>query len=824
MHYRCSLVCMENEFPVEDFQLPNPLGEVEEFPLEQVSMNEPELSMGPSDIYSMEDYLYSQNSEDEPQQEVDFHENLAEYLSESELHSLAGELIDLVQKDKESRSKWDTTNKAVLDKIGFDLKSVNETSDGLLELLNVYDSTLATALVTFCSVITPELLPSGGPADYKILGVPTLEDEQEGENIKDFLNHYLMDVDKPFYSDFEKLIISTAFFGSGFKVVQRDDISGSPISRFVKASDMIINYECTSLIDSDRITQVTYFTKKEIMMRQLNGTFISMPLKNINSDDEDDSSYTIESTIKSMDGVTSNEDSDNSLYKFYVMQCNLIIEQDKFEVPKKKFEKEVNYEDIPKPYLITICLDSRTIVSIRRDWEQDSTEFKRKKRIVHYYYMPGFGLYGLGLSSLIGSNCLTSTSILKQLLTSAIFNNYPAGFLASNTKIQDNEKRLEPGEFRRLESGQLPIQSVVMGLPFKGADPLLNELRMDINRRSEALAATSQMPIENINGHLSQVVLFALLESLNTVQSRVAKGFHKSFGEELELIYNIFKENELGEYNFSVPGKEVIVSKDNFRDNFKIIPVSDPNIMTSYQRILRNDAILKTAQAFPELHNMRNIITMLYESLGVRNIDKIMMPEEQSPNALDPITENTYMIQGKPVKAALWQNHDAHMVTHNMISAEQYPNSAAAVQAHTQEHLAMKYLVEMQAKIGMEMPDEQQLMNPEVQNQIAVMAAEVAQQEQAQQQDNQPQPLDPSQVMMADIEQRREKAEMDLQIEQLKLEIEKMKLETKTFEAQLRFETEKNKLEAQKDIQEEKNELALLINEMKTTKGEINEY
>jgi len=766
-------------------------------------------------ILNPDGYFSEENEEEQmPMEELPegaFYANLAEDMGEDELERISTKILEGIQEDRESRSDWENTNNTVLKYIGFDVKE--EKSTGFINLCMAYDSTLATALIRFFSVARAELFPSKGPVDCEILGIKTSEKEDQADRVKSFMNYYLTSVDKPYYRDSERLIMYTGFFGCAFRKVYQDPILKRPVARFVKPQDFIVNNFTVSLLDSTRMTQVVHLSRKEVLLRQLAGDFLDIKLPTISEDNEEEgASSQTNKTIKKQEGITTSNTENKSLFDFYETYIDMDLEGDSFSMPELDPDEDMEVEEgIPRPYIVTICATSKKIVSIRRNWKEQDQTFEKIKYFVHYYYLPGFGIYGLGLSHLIGSNAITLSSLLRQLINAGIYKNYPAGLKAKGMRVEDNDKALMPGEFRDIETGGMDINKVFMSMPYDEPSHVLNMLREKLVEQTQSLASTTEIQLSELSQNAPVGTTLAALESNTIVQSTILRTFHSALTEEFGLLYDRFAEHFTDEpYPFATAGSEQMIMRADFSQGLAIVPVSDPAVMTHMQRVMRAEAIKSLAMEAPDLFNRREIYKRVLEALNIADIDSFLLPDPGQIMPLDPVTENMSLIQGKPVQAALWQDHAAHIQTHAGL-----PQQSPQSQAHMQEHLAMKYLVEMQMAMGIQMPDEQQLQDPDVQNEIAMRAAEVTEQRMAAEQEEMQKnaPPDPNTVMMMDIEQRRES-------DVTKKEIAELRAEVDSYKAQLNFELEKYKLKIEQILAEEKHEADLEIAHLKQPKKE----
>ncbi len=736
---------------------------------------------------------------DKKSDEDDFYENLAVKFSDRGRKKLSNFLLEAIEEDIQVRQQWlDPIEKSKI-YLGFDLE------DFKLEKFNqgtrTFDTTFATALMRFYATNRAELLPASGPAGFKINGNKGEEVEHKAELNRDWLNYYLTVEDAAYYSDWERFLIFLGFYGCCFKKVYYDKLIKRPLSRFIIPQDFVIDADCTSILESNRLTHILHLSKREIILNQQSGIYRDVELSYLKTLEIDsDNDETQKENSKKKEQIDLNGYTKRSLFPIYEVHTYLNLDE---------FTEEDNDSDskniIPLPYIVTIDKISKEILSIKRNWEEDDESKKRIEYFVQYNYLPSFNIYGNGLSRLIGSNAISLTTMLRQLIDAATFKNLPGGFRAKGNKTQDNSIIVAPGDWVEIDTGMLPIRDAFLPLPYSGADNVLRELRIETKEECRELASISELGMLDSKEDIPVGTTLALLETNNRIQSAVLRSIHNSFTRELQLIDKIFRKTlEVEEFNFGLERKTI--TANDFRDEVIIIPVSDPSVNSSIQRIIKADALLKTAMQAPELHNMREIFKVNYEAQGldIEQIDKILipLPDEKEVLPLDPVSENLNIMKNEPVKAAIWQDHAAHKFTHGLF-AQAYPDLAPIVMAHIKEHETYEYLVQMQQLLGMELPPLEQILDPEVQNTIAVSIAAALNDSQ----ENQSQTPTQEDLILADIQQQQTEIEA-------RERIENQKTETAIFKAQLDFEKEKAKIESNEEIAKLKTEADLLKAEL----------
>jgi hypothetical protein len=722
-----------------------------------------------------------------------FYDNLAIDFPEQALKRLSIYLLESIEEDIDSRKEWMESVEKVKQYLGF---SIEDSKDAPIKALTrTFDTTLPTALIRFYATTRGELLPESGPAGFRINGAINEELMAKGEKIRNWLNYYLTVVDKSYYPDFERFLLYLGLYGTCFKKVYYDKIIKRPLSRFITPADFIIDSDCTSILESNRLTHVLHLSKREIILNQKNNFYRDVELSYLksseNTDDDDATTITNQNEIN-LDVYTK-----RSLFPIYEVHAYLNLD-DFLDITID----DKSAETVPLPYIVTIDKISKEILSIRRNWKEEDQEQKRRNYFVQYNYLPGFGILGIGLGHLLGSNAIALTKIERLLIDAGIFKNLPGGFRVKGSKAQQNDIKVGPGEFVEVDTGTMPLQQAFMPLPYSEPSAALRELRMELIAQTKELGSTSEMGLAQSGENTAVGTTLAMLETNNKIQSAVLKSIHYSLTCELQLIDEIFRET-LESESFNFQEKQQNITVEDFTDEISIIPVSDPSVNSTTQKIMRAESIRQTAQQFPDLHNMSEILRIYYKALGLsdKEIDKILKPDPQEMEIipLDPVTENINIMKGMPVKAAEWQNHAAHKLVHGLFG-EENPDLKPVLMAHIREHDAMEYLIKMQQMIGINLPPLDELQDPQVQNMIAMATAQSLEDSGATEQQQPEQRIDPNALLMADIQQKEAETLAKERIANLKAETDifktQAKIESNEDIAQLKSETELIKQES----------------------------
>jgi len=677
--------------------------------------------------------------------------NLAEFLGESELSGLGSALMAGVKGDKESRAEWETTMQRGIELLGL---KIEDRTTPFAGACGVFDPIMAEAVIRWQAIARGELMPAAGPVKTQIVGVPSPALEDQASRVKDWLNLYLTELAPEYYEEFDQMLMWLPLVGSTFKKVYQDPVLGRPVARFVTPDNFIVSYGTSDLTTSQRYCHISSLTRKQMRLNQLAGVYRDIAL----GDPQPDLSTgdPVKSEVDRTQGMTPGAEGTEE-YQVYEVYADLDL---------KGFEQE---EGIPLPYIVSIDEATQKVLSVRRNWREGDVAFAKRDRFVHYKFVPGLGFYGLGYAHILGNSAKTATTIRRQLIDAGTLNNFPGGLRVKGMRIEDNNLGIGPTEFREIDTGGLPIQNAIMPMPYKEPSEVSLALLKETYEGARGLANTAEIAVGDGRQDAPVGTTVALMEAATRVQSATLKRSHKALGQELKMIADLFGEfGPEAPYPFPVRGGQAAIMRQDFQNNIDVIPVSDPNISSSAQRMMRAEALLRFATQQPDLHDLRAAFQQMYVEMGVdpQRIEMILPNKQQQAKPLDPLTENQNAIMGLPLKAGDYQDHDAHIASHAPI-AENNP----ALQAHINEHLALKMRIQVQQLLGRALPPPGQPLPPEIENQIAVAVAQ-AMQQLAPQYKPQPQEDGFQKVEMAKIEQRAQDSERDAEARIAVAEIE----------------------------------------------------
>jgi len=763
-----------------------------------------------------------------------FDANLAEDMSDKELNNSASELISYYNNDREARSEWEDRYKKglkTLDPDGGMEESEDERASRGLSI--VVHPMIAEAATQFNARAIAELYPSGGPVKTVIIGDPNEELEEQARRVREYMNYQITQEMPEYFPDLDQMLFHLPLVGQTFKKVWWDSTMDRQCSQFVKAEDFVVAPESKDLYTSPRYTHVIRIPKNDYNRYVQSGYYLPTDDKGGDIDPSGD-------TIGEIEGVDQYGDDSQD-------QVMTLLEMHVYH----NFEDEIDDDDdnaVGIPYVVTVDYDNESIVSIRRNWREEDDMKKRRDWFVSYKFLPGLGFYGFGLYHLIGGLGKAATGSLRALLDSAAFSNMQGGFKLRG-RVSGGEVQVNPGEFVDLDATVDDVNKAIMPLPFKEPSGALFNLLGFIVDAGQRFASTADLNVGDVNPNAPVGSTVALIEQGSKAFSAIHKRLHYAQGQEFKLIAGLNAENLPEQFTFSLIGSSSEIMAADFNDRIDILPVSDPNIFSSAQRIAQAQAILQMAQSAPEMHDMYAAYKRMYEAIRIPNIDEILKKPEDAPR-MDPIDENMAIMYGKPIRAFIEQEHEAHIAVHMQFIKD--PSlagnaGAAAMQpiliAHIAEHVALLYRARMEASVGVPLPPVPDFgnkdykvadINPELDRLISQRAAQVVQEApqmkeiaaiQAQgQQGQQANPLQyAQQLAQLEAEALKLRTQSQIQADQAKakssIEIKQAEarqdMEIDAAKAQADLQAKVLKLEAELQLEREKNQAKIQMEAMK---------
>jgi len=692
----------ETEQVIADTEILNPSGETEVLENEDGSVD---INFDPNALQNIQ---------------ADHNSNLAEFLPDDVLGSLGSELFENYQDYKNSRKEWERTYKEGLDLLGFKYENRTEPFQGASGATH---PVLAEAVTQFQALAYKELLPAEGPVRTQILGLSTPEKEQQSLRVKDFMNYQLMDQMKEYEPEFDQMLFYLPLAGSSFKKVYYDDLLGRAVSKFVPADDLIVPYAATSLDDAESIIHRIQISENDLRKQQVAGFYRDIELK-----PSDGTESEVQEKEKELEGQTKSKNED----VFNLLECHVNLDLEGFEDMNQMTGEPTG---IKLPYVVTIEEGSREILSIRRNYEPNDPKKNKIQYFVHFKFLPGLGFYGFGLIHMIGGLSRTATAALRQLLDAGTLSNLPAGFKQRGIRIRDDAQSIQPGEFRDVDAPGGNIRDAFMMLPFKEPSQTLLALMGVVVQSGQRFASIADLQVGEGNQQAAVGTTVALLERGSRTMSAIHKRIYAALKLEFKLLARVFKLYLPQEYPYDVVGGQRLIKQTDFDDRVDILPVADPNIFSQTQRISLAQTEMQLAASNPAIHNQYQVYRNMYEALGVKDIDKILI-RPQPPQPKDPALEHIDALAGKPFQAFPGQDHRAHITAHLNFMATNMARNAPIVMAGLEkncfEHISLMAQEQVEVEFRNEMQqlaaiqqNPQAMQDPNIQMQVKMLSEKI---------------------------------------------------------------------------------------------------
>ena len=654
---------------------------------------------------------------DEPEEgslaSAPFDANLAEYLDDSDLNALASEMLEDIEADMQSRREWADTFVKGLEVLGMKYEERTTPWDGAC---GVFSTVLSEAAIRFQAECMGETFPAGGPVQVKLIGKETKEKREASHRVKADMNYQLTERMVEYRSEHERLLYSLGLAGSAFKKVYHDPALGRQVALYIPAEDVLVPYGASNIETAERVTHVMRKTKNEMARLQASGFYRDIDLgepEPFHSDVEE-----IKAEEEGFDLT------DDDRYTIYEAHAEIVLLGD-------------DDDGLAKPYVISIERSSGKILSIRRNWDPEDPLQLKRQHFVHYTYVPGFGFYGLGLIHIVGGYAKAGTSLIRQLVDAGTLSNLPGGLKTKGLRSKGDDTPIQPGEFRDVDVPSGAIKDNIMALPYKEPSQTLLRLLEIITSEGRRMAAISDINVSDMSANAPVGTTLALLERTLKPMAAVQARVHYSMKLEFKLLKSLIADYAPEEYDYQPATGEVQALKTDYA-LVDVIPVSDPNSATMAQRVVQYQAALQMAQMAPQIYDLPQLHRQMIDVIGIKNAEKIIpLPDDMEP--VDPVSENMAALMGKPMKAFIYQDHDAHIKAHMafmqdpMIAQMIGQNPAAqqimgSLQAHIAEHLAYSYRKQIEDRLGAPLPTPDAKLPEDMEVQLSRLVADAGQQ------------------------------------------------------------------------------------------------
>jgi hypothetical protein len=718
----------------------------------------------------------------EPEEETadDFDANLADYIDDGVLASLASDLVADFKSDDNSRKDWINTYVDGLQLLGLKLEDRTEPWPGACA---VFHPLLTEALVKFQAETITETFPAAGPVKTQIIGKQTKEKNEAAARVKEDMNYQLTEKMPEYRPEHEKMLWGLGLAGNAFKKVYFDPSLERQVSIFVPAEDIVVPYGASSLATSPRVTHIMRKTENEVRKLQVAGFYCDIDLG--------EPSHTIESVEKKIAEKMGFSATMDDRYK--LLEMHVDIDLPGFEDEDDEGEPT----GIALPYVVTIEQGGDTVLAIRRNWNEKDTTKQKRQHFVHYGYVPSFGFYHLGLIHLIGGSAKSATSLTRQVVDSGTLSNLSGGYKTRGLRIKGDDTPISPGEFRDVDVPSGALRDNIMPLPYKEPSQALIMLKNEIVEDGRRLAGSADVAIADMSANSPVGTTLAILERSLKVMGAVQARTHISMRQEFKLLSAIIRDYAPDDYEFDPEAGERKARQSDY-DMVEVIPVSDPNAATMSQKVVQYQAVMQMAQSNPQIYDLPELNRQMLEVLGVKNVSKLI-PSTEERRPKDPVAENMDLLNGKPVKAFLNQDHDAHITV--VQSFIQDPTTAqligqnpqgqaimAAALAHLNEHTAFKYRKQIEEQLGVPLPGMDEPLPEDVEVEVSRMMAVAAQQL-----------MQKNQAAAAQQQAQQQQQDPLVQMQQQELQIKQQEVQIKDKKITADIELERERLQLDRD-------------------------
>jgi hypothetical protein len=645
---------------------------------------------------------------------------------------------------------------------------------------------MTETLVKFQAETMTETFPAAGPVKTQIIGKETDENKEASARVQENMNYQLTEKMVEYRPEHERMLWGLGLAGNAFKKVYYDPSLERQVSMYVPAEDIVVPYGASSLETAERVTHVMRKTQNELRKLQVAGFYLDVDLGEPTYDLDE-----VEKKIAEKMGFSATTDD-----RWKILEMHVDLDLEGYED-----ERDGEKTGIALPYVVTIEKSTSTILSIRRNWNPDDDTKQKRQHFVHYGYVPGFGFYCFGLIHLIGAFAKSGTMILRQLVDAGTLSNLPGGFKTRGLRIKGDDTPISPAEFRDVDVPSGSIRDNILPLPYKEPSQVLNMLMNQIIEEGRRFASAADLKVSDMSANAPVGTTLAILERTLKVMSAVQSRIHYAMKQEFKLLKTIIKDYTPADYSYE-PATGSKMAKRSDYDMVEVIPVSDPNAATMSQKVVQYQAVMQLAQSNPDIYDLPELNRQMLDVLGVKNVDKLI-PRKDDMKPTDPVSENMHILNSKPVKAFIYQDHKAHITTHMAFAQDpkirelvgQSTNAGvvqAAMEAHIAEHLAFEYRKQLEEQLGAPLPKPDEVLPEDTEVELSRLVARAAQQllqkdtAEAKQQQIQEQEEDPIlqmqkqelQIKQMEAQAKAQKMQADTELEKARLELEKLKMDS----------------------------------------------
>ena len=733
------------------------------------------------------------------------YENLAEVMSDGDMDELSRNLLTAIERDKDARKKRDDQYEEGIRRTGLgDDAPGGADFEGASKVVHPM---MTEICVDFAARAIKELFPRSGPAKDYIPGEVTQKKLEKAKRKMRYMNWQLTEQMPEMRSELEQLLTQVPLGGVQYLKLYQDQRRKRPVPMFIPIDDIYLPYAATSFASAERKTHAQYLTDLEYARRVKSGMYRDVDLVSAAAPDQTGPARANDK-IEGREESAYNEDGLRTIFEIY---CYAEIEE----------------EDNPLPYIITIDKHTATVLSIYRNWDPEDEKQEELAWIVEFPFVPWRGAYPIGIPHMVGGLSAATTGALRALLDSAHINN-----TATMAKLKGGSKggqslQIEPTQIMEIE-GSINVDDIrktMMPIPFNPPSPVLFSLLGFLETAGKGVVQTTFENISDQNPNMPVGTTLALIEQGMTVFSAIHARLHDAMAQVLKILHRLNK-MYLEESEVYDDTGEIMVKRSDFEGPLDVVPVSDPNIFSETQRFAQIQAVAQRAQAMPNLYDARKVEELILERLKIPNAKELLIPKPEA-HPMNAVNENVAATMGRPIVAFPNQDHLSHLRVHMdfLMSPVLGQNPMFTrtflppMIAHARDHISFFYIqTVMEVASEAAGQDISKLMDPKDEDinkaldevlaaaspQVMQKVNDVIQQAmpviqhamQMMQQLMPPQPQDPTQAAMAAVQVQTQDVQRKTQADQMKAQIDAQNLQLKQQQLQLQQQAADQKIQS----------------------------
>lgn len=569
-----------------------------------------------------------EDDEEEDAEDDTFYDNLADTMDESALAALADEVLEGIEADLSSMRKWmaDYTRGQTI--LGIEVKTpkADVSGEGVSQ---VDHPLLLDACIAFQSNARAEMLPASGPVKIDNSGRATAITDKQAEKLEQSMNEFLTVKSPEYVPDFDRMLFQWGFGGNPIRKVFHCPLRRRPVSDSIGPGDFIVSNDAKSLTDVGRKTHRSKMRQSVMKRMQYLGAYRDVELHLPSRD-----TTLVEQKTATLQGTTTTssrvEDEEYTIYETCL----------DYDMPGDAHREKGADTGLPRPYLVTIEKDTRTVLEVRRNWRQDDDNFTERRRFVAYPFVPMFGFWATGLLGILANTTSALTAAWRIMLDSGMFANFPGGmYLKNGSRQQDNNFRAGPGEFCPVDGGGTDdIRKVIAPYPYKEFGPAFPAFTKDISETGSRVGGIASVPVAEANATAPVGTMLAALEQVAKTVSAVHMRGYTSQAEEYQILIELIREDPEA-FVRTMQDSDNIWDAQELRealDNYKLVPKANPNTPTHMHRLLKVQALKMMADGAPERYDLNKVDAHCLEVLGFDDPQQFFKPPSAEIVPSDP--------------------------------------------------------------------------------------------------------------------------------------------------------------------------------------------